>query len=164
MVNCKCHGVSGSCEIKTCWKAAPSLRRIGNVLKAKFDAAKRVQQKRIGSKRLLVKAGGHAKVEEVTGRPGLTGAQTAMRPVDGSNLVFSSQSPDFCEPNPKFGFAGTQGRNCNRTSGDCEMLCCGRGHEVKETRVVERCRCKFRFCCDVLCDTCTTYVEQSVCR
>lgn len=40
---CKCHGVSGSCEFKTCWEALPSLREIGNIIKDKFDGATEVQ-------------------------------------------------------------------------------------------------------------------------
>lgn len=39
---CKCHGVSGSCELKTCWKAMPTFREIGLTLKEKFDGATEV--------------------------------------------------------------------------------------------------------------------------
>ncbi|CAJ0924709.1 unnamed protein product [Ranitomeya imitator] len=45
-VECKCHGVSGSCEVKTCWKAMPPFRKVGNVLKEKFDGATEVEQKK----------------------------------------------------------------------------------------------------------------------
>ncbi|CAK9296733.1 unnamed protein product [Gordionus sp. m RMFG-2023] len=43
---CKCHGASGSCELKTCWRALPSsFTTIGKVLKVKFDGATEVKLK-----------------------------------------------------------------------------------------------------------------------
>lgn len=39
----KCHGVSGSCEFKTCWRGTPSFKEIGHVLKSKFETATEVK-------------------------------------------------------------------------------------------------------------------------
>ena len=39
---CKCHGMSGSCTIKTCWMRLPNFRVIGDNLKERFDGASRV--------------------------------------------------------------------------------------------------------------------------
>lgn len=36
---CKCHGASGSCQVRTCWNAMPPFRHVGNALKEKFEGA-----------------------------------------------------------------------------------------------------------------------------
>lgn len=38
-VACKCHGVSGSCSLKTCWLQLADFRRVGEFLKEKYDSA-----------------------------------------------------------------------------------------------------------------------------
>nr|CAD7257631.1 unnamed protein product [Timema shepardi] len=48
-VRCKCHGMSGSCELKTCWKAAPNFRVVGQALKEKFRSAVLVDQSNLGN-------------------------------------------------------------------------------------------------------------------
>ncbi|XP_026289277.1 protein Wnt-1-like [Frankliniella occidentalis] len=39
---CKCHGMSGSCTVRTCWMRLPSLRVVSDNLKDRFDGASRV--------------------------------------------------------------------------------------------------------------------------
>ncbi|MEE6483424.1 hypothetical protein FKM82_013547 [Ascaphus truei] len=148
-VECKCHGVSGSCEVKTCWKAMPPFRKVGNVLKEKFDGATEVEQKKIGSTKVLVPK------------------NSQFKPHTDEDLVYLDSSPDFCDHDLKNGVLGTTGRQCNKTSkaiDGCELMCCGRGFHTEEVEIVERCSCKFHWCCFVKCKQCHKVVEMHTCR
>ncbi|KAL0197353.1 hypothetical protein M9458_005893, partial [Cirrhinus mrigala] len=39
---CKCHGVSGSCAVRTCWKQLSPFQDTGHLLKYRYDTAVRV--------------------------------------------------------------------------------------------------------------------------
>lgn len=148
-VECKCHGVSGSCEVRTCWKVMPPFRKVGNVLKEKFEGATEVHPKQVGSRKLLVPK------------------SSRFKPYTAHDLVYLLASPDFCNRDPRRGVFGTSGRRCNRTSpamDGCELLCCGRGFHAAQEEVVERCSCKFRWCCSVKCKQCRHLVETHSCR
>ncbi|XP_059580290.1 protein Wnt-4 [Alligator mississippiensis] len=148
-VECKCHGVSGSCEVRTCWKVMPPFRKVGNVLKERFEGATEVHPKRVGSRKLLVPK------------------SSRFKPYTAHDLVYLVASPDFCNWDSRRGVFGTSGRQCNRTShamDGCELLCCGRGFRTAQAEVVERCSCKFRWCCSVKCKQCRHLVEVNSCR
>ncbi|XP_064298526.1 protein Wnt-4-like [Phalacrocorax carbo] len=148
-VECKCHGVSGSCEVRTCWKVMPPFRKVGNVLKEKFEGATEVHPKRVGSRKLLVPK------------------SSRFKPYTAHDLVYLLASPDFCNWDARSGVFGTSGRQCNRTSpamDGCELLCCGRGFKTAQAEVVEWCSCKFRWCCSVKCKQCRNLVEVHSCR
>jgi hypothetical protein len=36
--------MSGSCEVKTCWKVSPEFRIVGEILKKKYEKASKVSQ------------------------------------------------------------------------------------------------------------------------
>ena len=38
-VACKCHGVSGSCVLQSCWRQLPPFRAVGDRLLRRYDAA-----------------------------------------------------------------------------------------------------------------------------
>ncbi|XP_064156551.1 protein Wnt-4a-like [Anguilla rostrata] len=148
-VECKCHGVSGSCEVRTCWRATPSFRRVGGVLKEKFDGATEVELRAVGSGRALVPR------------------NPQFKPHTDEDLVYLDPSLDFCERDAPSGVLGTAGRRCNRTSkaiDGCELMCCGRGFRSQEAELVERCGCKFHWCCHVRCKQCRRTVELHTCR
>ena len=37
--SCRCHGVSGSCAVRTCWRALPALPKVGDLLKLKYQTS-----------------------------------------------------------------------------------------------------------------------------
>ncbi|KAJ6216649.1 hypothetical protein RDWZM_007806 [Blomia tropicalis] len=131
---CKCHGMSGSCTTKTCWRQLPSLRSVSNRLKSKFDRAIQVIADNTG-KRFMPE-------------------DTGSRVPEMEDIVYSEGSPNFCNANRQTGSLGTRGRECTNTTGTggCNMLCCGRGFRTEET--IENCRCTFNWCCNVRCDKC----------
>ncbi|GAA6076140.1 protein Wnt-11 [Tachysurus ichikawai] len=56
---------------------------------------------------------------------------------------------------------------CNKTSSgsdSCDLMCCGRGYNPYTEKVVERCHCKYHWCCYVTCKKCERTVERYVCK
>ncbi|XP_077998717.1 protein Wnt-4-like [Glandiceps talaboti] len=148
-IECKCHGVSGSCEMKTCWRAMPTFREIGEKLKEKFDGATEVEERTVGSRRQL--------------RP----VNSQFKPHTEADLVYLDESPDFCNLDVKSGSLGTIGRECNKTSkalDGCDLMCCTRGYVTKTVDIVERCSCKFHWCCYVKCKRCKRTVDVHTCK
>ncbi|XP_041347843.1 protein Wnt-16-like [Gigantopelta aegis] len=147
-LKCRCHGVSGSCAVKTCWKGLPSFREVGSYLKTKYEVPVRLARR--SRKRLRRKEKSKRRV-----------------PIGSDELVYVHRSPNYCREDPKRGILGTRARLCNRTStgGDsCDLLCCGRGYNTQVVRYVERCHCKFFWCCYVKCKTCETMIDLHTCK
>ena len=147
-VQCKCHGVSGSCEMKTCWRALPTFHEVGSRLKEKFDGATEVRGERVGSRHRLMPT------------------RARFKPHTARELVYLASSPNFCEVNVRAGSLGTRDRRCNLTSkgtDGCDIMCCGHGHRTERRVVVERCRCKFHWCCAVKCERCERDVDVHTC-
>merc|ERR1719466_732064 len=46
---CKCHGTSGSCNLKTCWNEMPTFEKIGHVIKKQYLNAAEVTYVRRGN-------------------------------------------------------------------------------------------------------------------
>ncbi|XP_062574103.1 protein Wnt-11b-2-like [Saccostrea cucullata] len=146
---CKCHGVSGSCSIKTCWRSLPDFSVIGTTLKNLYANAVEVRRKKRKNKRIFVPV-----------RPN-------VQSVSEKSLIYFTKSPDYCSPDPKTGSAGTQGRFCRNDSsgwGGCDAMCCGRGYRSFTKKIVERCECKYYWCCYVKCKTCEKTLHLNVCR
>jgi len=162
--------MSGSCQLKTCWKAAPDFRTVGKVLKQKYRKAVSVDLSNFGNGILIHK--GQRRRHKA--KPVQYRAFDALNDNDNSIdhivwekrnrknkishvLLFYEKSPNFCESNQSLDFVGTSGRICNRTGtmGDCRTLCCGRGYKLVRQVVQEPCNCRFFWCCTIQCHTCT---------
>ncbi|XP_053642107.2 protein Wnt-6 [Cherax quadricarinatus] len=145
--HCKCHGLSGSCTHRTCWRRIPTFRSVGRHLKERFNAAIKV----------IPSNDGETVIPEAD----------SVRSPRKQDLVYLEDSPSFCSPNKRTGSLGTRGRICNATSYDlagCDVMCCGRGYTQEEHFVEENCRCRFTYCCEVKCQRCHRKRLTSRCR
>lgn len=157
---CKCHGVSGSCSIQTCWLQLAEFREVGNLLKLKYDQAQKLEM----DKRRL-RAGNSAESRGAT-------AET-FHHIHAAELVFLEDSPDYCTRNASLGHQGTEGRECLQSGRNlsqwekrsCRRLCteCGLRVEERRTEVVSSCNCRFQWCCTVRCEQCRTLVAKHFC-
>ncbi|XP_052252058.1 protein Wnt-7b-like isoform X1 [Dreissena polymorpha] len=151
---CRCHGTSGSCTLKTCWRKLPPFRKIGDYLFEQYKSAKVVVPWLGGRlrrpKKLLLKK-----------------SKQQNRKPRRRDLVFLDKSPNYCEYNIRTGSLGTVGRNCNKTSNEndgCDLMCCGRGYNTHQYTRTWQCNCTFHWCCNVNCKNCTEKRLEYTCK
>lgn len=143
---CKCHGLSGSCTLRSCWRKMPLFRQVGDYLMQSFHTAVRVMGGNDGKS--------------------LVPIDPDAPPLDANVLIYSAESPDFCQANQRTGTEGTQGRVCNSTEtgpGGCDSLCCGKGFADYTLEHEENCLCRFHWCCEVQCQRCSVRKDVSLC-
>ena len=153
-VYCKCHGVSASCNIKTCWHQLSDFRLIGNDLKERYDNAQEVSFNKKGTK---------------LNRQSVINRKRKRRFVRATygkeDLIYFETSPDFCAPTETLEY-GTKGRQCLKgVSGaeSCDSLCCGRPTRTVVKTKESRCNCKFQWCCRIDCEICRSSEIVHVC-
>lgn len=88
---CKCHGVSGSCALRTCWLAMSDFRQTGDYLRKKYNAAVEVMMNQDGT--------------------GFMVADRDYKRTTKNDLVYIENSPDYCLMDRS---AGKQQRMCFR--------------------------------------------------
>jgi len=179
-MRCRCHGVSGSCGVKTCWRSVPPFREVGDQLKKKYETSVEISPKPasllseftpsfvtvlplISSSSVYPSSAAAAAAAALRRRE----KRKRREPISDTELVFVDRSPNYCRPDPGRGVFGTRGRECRRGSygpESCESLCCGRGFNVEEVRRVERCHCRFVWCCEVKCKACETVEKRYTCK
>ena len=148
--SCRCHGVSGSCTVRSCWLHVAPIRQIGDQLKKSYERASQVtlasRNATTGSFRLLLAA---------------RGKQAATNTLRHGRPVYTQRSPNYCTSS-SFSH-GTQGRLCENTM-NCDVLCCGRGHEKRRRLIEKSCNCLVIWCCEVKCSTCQIQSEFLTCK
>ncbi|CAB1441593.1 unnamed protein product [Pleuronectes platessa] len=152
-LRCKCHGLSGSCEVKTCWWAQPDFRMLGDYLKDKYDSASEMVVEKHRESRGWVET--------------LRVKYAFFKHPTERDLVYYEGSPNFCEPNTETGSFGTRDRVCNVSSHGiegCDLLCCGRGHNTRTEKRKEKCHCIFHWCCYVSCQECVRVYDVHTCK
>ena len=167
---CKCHGVSGSCTMKICWKVMPEFRVIGNELLKSYQRAAQIRDTAAKARVQKLKTIVNRRNRQISN-------MHEMRQKD--QLVFIDNSPNFCKSSSHFDTLGTSGRTCsivaltsqNSTSNFeassnalCEHLCCGRGYYSVVTVTEEECDCQFQWCCSVKCKICKKKIVQYFCN
>ncbi|NP_999832.1 Wnt8 protein [Strongylocentrotus purpuratus] len=175
---CKCHGVSGSCSLQTCWNHVANFRVIGDEIKRKYFQAVRVDFVR-------------GKLIDGNSAEDRFPQAVVSASHNRRDLVFLDQSPDYCRANLTIGVTGTAGRECmvredvtevsssssltkDSTSPSsfrwvkqsCSRLCRSCGMVIRKTQVIitSSCNCNFVWCCQVKCDTCRRTVTRRTCQ
>ncbi|XP_050307023.1 protein Wnt-9a [Anthonomus grandis grandis] len=115
-LECKCHGVSGACTHKTCWKVMVPFDKVAENLKQLYHTAIQVEPDNNAHDISVIKK--------------------------RKQLIFLDSSPNFCDSHRTW-WLPTRGRRCQNID-DCATLCCGNGHVTSTRQVVEKCNCEWR--------------------
>lgn len=99
IVRCKCHGMSGSCQLKTCWKSAPEFRVVGKLLKQQFRRAILVDQSNVGNGPpvVVVKKIRKARKNRKNEKSGRSFSQLERNKRLEAALFYYQRSPNFCD-------------------------------------------------------------------
>lgn len=114
--DCKCHGVSGSCTMKTCWHSLPHFREVGKALMRKYLKARSVSAAAVTGGHHQQRSSGKRSSKRLRLKLRLTRSSAAVEEPKITELVYLEQSPNYCDRDFGTGSLGTYGRSCNRTS------------------------------------------------
>ena len=141
-VNCRCHGVTGACQLKHCMKRLPTFQEVAAKLSKMYEKALLIDTR-----------------QQRSGKKKISGAK--------GSLLYCDSSPNYCLADKSLGTTGTTGRECLLNGAgkqSCEKLCCGRGFSTQKIEIVENCKCRYVWCCEVKCEVCRSSRLQHTCR
>lgn len=162
-VKCRCHGPSGSCSTRTCFRQLPTLRDISTNMKAKYNQSMKVS------------------VHETRGTSVLRSTGNDNDPISPpiGSLVHVKKSVKYCVKQSNY----TANRSCipqavldkiERGEASpssypeyplppCETLCCSGGYSTLTDTVSTTCYCQFVWCCRIECDDCEKTLTRYKC-
>lgn len=174
---CKCHGVSGSCSMKTCWKKMADFNSTATLLRQKYNQAIRKaptqrtmrqapasRMKKPKQRRKKVSVGSQPNSlsfdSNLTYTPHLYSQPVPLQQQQQSQyttLYYLETSPTYCSV--------TKDRQCKHPD-NCATLCCGRGYTTTVFTQMEKCRCRFMNgrCCQLICDLCQSFEDKYFCK
>uniref|UniRef100_A0A452SZM3 Protein Wnt n=1 Tax=Ursus maritimus TaxID=29073 RepID=A0A452SZM3_URSMA len=116
---CKCHGVSGSCTVRTCWRQLAPFHEVGKRLKHKYETALKVGST---TNEATGEAGGPGVSLSGKGRRPQGGATRRARQVPATCSPPATQTwtPGLVRPGP--GRAGGEGHSHMRTLASVQSL------------------------------------------
>lgn len=146
---CKCLGVSGSCQVKTCWLQLTEFSASAKALKFKYQSSANAR-------------------DFSTNKPYKYSKPKKRR----KKMLYIEPSPSFCTAS-KYG-PGTSTRRCKRSSADdcgttcssaglCSSMCCGRGYNTQVEQTQHSCACKVKGII-VSCKRCNRTQEVHFCK
>ena len=138
--------------MKTCTRYIPDERRIGQLLKKKYENAQEVVvvQERTNLPYELLKV--DAKSSESDQKP--------PQFPDHTQLVYKEDSPNYCSPNSDYGATGVSGREClleadpytaPKRKGLCKEVCCKAGWRTELVTEERVCSCLIDSKCNQVC-------------
>ena len=157
-VQCRCHGLSDGCTVRTCYRQLSRFRVIGDYLREKYESSIEVELSQKSSQGSEKNKATEMKLRE---------KNPEYKAVTRDDLVYLEDSPNYCVQHHQSGSLGTAGRQCNRTSlglDNCKLLCCGRGYHTKLQLQKTKCGCQFVWCCYVKCKTCEREENVYYCK
>ncbi|XP_049318554.1 protein Wnt-4 [Bactrocera dorsalis] len=145
MDKCKCHGVSGSCSMKTCWKKLSEFNATATLLRQKYNEAIR----KAPNLRTIRRNAPMHRLKRLK--------QKRRKQSQYTTLYYLETSPTYCSV--------TKDRQCLHPD-NCANLCCGRGYTTHVFKQVEKCRCRFNNgrCCQLICDYCQRFEDKYFCK
>ncbi len=133
---CRCHGVSGSCELQICRLRPAKLTDISSeIYLNKYKNARYIQSI------------DYIKFEEK------------------NQLIYARKSINYCRSNTFIDYQGIQqGRECFGNEG-CEQVCCNRGYEIlTEMKLIPNCHCFFSWnIVNIQCKPCEKKITRMIC-
>ena len=159
-MTCKCHGVSGSCTVRTCWLQLAPFTFVGDHLKRKYLQSVPARLSTNQVSRATTRFSTLTKQRMSDGNDDFL--STKQHAPGRGELVYEEESPNFCRRSRYS--PGTRGRTCHKSDGSCDTMCCGRGYNTQRLLLRKSCRCEVIWCCKVECSVCSTVQEIYHCK